>query len=199
MSVAARFLERAVELTARQSARRLGLEARTAIVLSPVAISLVLHGLRHNTSSLIDATLFGFALDGFSSDILDNDGRRLGDADIGACGEGVLARAFGARRHRAVIVLARFAETDVETARRFLAMAGAATAAALAGARRTAWFSPRQLQAVIAWESEGAPGADPALVRHVRRQIFRPGVRTTAVRWLAGFAPGRASQTAAAE
>jgi hypothetical protein len=176
MSLTAHFINHAAAKAAKEAARRLEVRDWTARKLAPIAVSLVLHGLRRRTATIFGAAALSFTLSKYEEDLIVRAGRRFGDADVRARGEAFLDRALGRHRLRSVQAIADLASIDMRTATAILAMTAAATLSALSKARRDLKLGVTQLQGVLKSESAGIDYADPRVVKEVRNWVFRPSI-----------------------
>jgi hypothetical protein len=175
MSHAARLLNEAASRAAAEGVRKLKIDRWTAERLSPVAVSLVLFGLKRNTVGVAGAAYLSFMLNRYREDLLARE-HRLADPDIRARGENLLDDLFGGNLKRAVTALAELAGIDSRQSQGLLAMTAPGVISALARARRELQLNAMQVQGVIKSETADIDRTDPQLVRDLRDWVFRPSI-----------------------
>lgn len=173
MSLAAHLLNQAATVAAHEAVRRMNIDEWPASKLAPVAVSLVMHGYRRRTGSVLGAASLAILLDRCPENLLRNQ-RRLSAADIRARGRALSERALGPNRSRAIQALADLAAIDAHRASDFLSMTAAAATSALAKARRDLSLDTLELRGVIKSEAARVDATDPVLVSQVREWVFRP-------------------------
>jgi hypothetical protein len=175
MSLVARYLDQASARTAEEANRRLGIDAWSASKLAPVAVSLIMYALRREAGNVVGATALMIALNCYTEDLLEDDGR-LGDADVLFRGETILERHFSINRHRATTAISDLAMIGYDEAQIFLAVAAAAVVSALAKARRELKLDVFQLQGVVKSEAAAFDRVDAMLFADLKEWVFRPSM-----------------------
>lgn len=175
MSLVAQYLNRAASRTADEAVQKLHLDDWTARKLSPVAVSLVLYALRREAGNLVGATALIIALNCYTEDLLEDEGK-LSGSDLMFRGETILDRHFGINRHRAAMAVSDLAMIDYDEAHAFLALAAAAVVSALSKARRELKLDIFQLQGVVKSEAAAFDRVDASLFAELRDWVFRPSM-----------------------
>ncbi|MGE0408993.1 MAG: DUF937 domain-containing protein [Amphiplicatus sp.] len=173
MSLAAHLINDAASRAAHESFYRLNVTEWTASKLVPVAVSLILHGLRRRSRTVLGAAALSFTLRRYNEDVFIRE-RRLGDADMRARGDWLIDRSLGRHRERAVRVISDLALIDPDKAAMILAMTAAGIVSALSKTRRALRLGVLEMQGVVKSEAEGVDNADPDLVREIRAWVFAP-------------------------
>lgn len=174
MSLAAHLLRQAVDISAKESVRRLDIDGWTADKLSPIALSLFMRGLLRRTKTPVGALLFAAHLNQYTEDLLANQ-RRLSAPDIRARGQTLTEEILGPYCLRAIEALANLAAIDPRRASELLYMEAAAAMSALSRTQRELQLKTFELRGVLKSEAAQVDNADPKLAGQVSAWVFRPG------------------------
>lgn len=173
MSLAAHFLRQAVETSASESTRRLGIDDWRAGKLAPIALSLLMRGLIRRAKSPVGALLLSLRLNQYQEDLLASQ-RRLSSPDIRARGQALRDDILGPYCNRAILALADLAAIDPHRASELLSMSAVAAVSALSRARRELGLKTFELRGVLKSEAASVDNTDPRLARQVSAWVFRP-------------------------
>lgn len=198
MSLTARLLNEAAARVAEEGVRKLKIDPWTAEKLAPVAVSLVLFGLKRSTGGFLGAGALAFLLARNREDLLERD-HRLADPDVRARGEMLLPELFRNNLDRAVIAIADLAGLDPAQARRLLEMTAPAVVSTFAAARRALALNTLQVQGVVKSEAAAIDRTDPDLVRELREWVFQPHWIRRAMKSVLSTLPVRRARVAPAE
>lgn len=163
MSLMDQLTEVVVQQAAGKAAQKTGLSQGMAAQMMPMAMAVLMKGLKKNAASPEGAEQLSRALDRHDGSLL-NDVARLGDEDVIADGQNILSHILGGKNSGVQTALAQAAGANQEQVSKILAMAAPALLASLGRAKREQGLDSAGLAGLLAEEGVKAEQkAPPAL------------------------------------
>lgn len=144
-----------------QAAQKTGLDAGAAEKLMPVAMAVLMGGLKKNASDPQGAAALASALERHDGGLLNNPGR-LGEDDVLADGQKILGHILGGKQAQTERALAKSAGVDQAQIGRLLAMAAPMVLASLGRAKREQGLDASALAGLVTEESVRVQNKAPA-------------------------------------
>lgn len=160
MSLMDQLTQVVVSQMAGQAAQKTGLSSEMAAKLMPMAMSVLMGGLKKNASSPAGAEALSNALDRHDGGLLDNLGQISNQSTL-ADGQKILGHILGGRQQGAEDMMAKAAGVDRSQINDLLAMAAPAVLAGLGKAKKEQGLGANDLARMVQQEGEEAKRIAP--------------------------------------
>ncbi|MEL7486286.1 MAG: DUF937 domain-containing protein [Pseudomonadota bacterium] len=160
---------------AQQAAQKTGLSNDAAAKLAPMAMAVLMNGLKNNAASNDGAQALSSALDNHDGGLL-SQLTRLGDDDVMADGDKILGHILGGKRGQAEQQLAQAAGgVDSSQVASILKMAAPAVLGALGQAKREQGLDANALSGLLKTEGARAQAAAPSELNGFMKMLDADG------------------------
>lgn len=159
---------------ARSAAQKAGVSEGLAATLMPMAMAVLMNGLKKNAATPDGAEALARALDRHDGSLL-NDARGIDRDDVVSDGEKILGHILGGKRQHTERTLAKAAGVDQAQVAKLLAMAAPAVLASLGRAKRERNLDVSGLAGLVAEEGMRAERAAPNELSGLMQFIDKDG------------------------
>ncbi len=143
-----------------QASQKTGMNQNLAAQMMPMAMAVIMNGLKKNASTPQGAEALSRALDNHDGSLLNNVGR-IGDDNVLADGQKILGHILGGKREQTEAALAKSAGVGQDQIGALLAMAAPAILASLGRAKREQGLDSSALAGLVTEEGFRAQKAAP--------------------------------------